>query len=86
MVGVGIKLFDSFMGPEVAKDGRIDLPEAGEKDAGWHKVTLVGYSDSNQRFKLLNSWGDWGDKGYFTLPYEYVLDPAMADEFETFWM
>ena len=26
---------------------------------------------------------NWGMKGYFTLPYEYVLDQNLADDFWT---
>jgi len=31
-----------------------------------------------------NSWGPgWGMKGYFTLPYAYLLDGNLADDFWT---
>ena len=45
----------------------------------------VGYDDSQSRFIVRNSWDtDWGMKGYFTMPYDY-LDPAknLADDFWT---
>ena len=54
------------------------------KDVGWHAVAIVGYEDTTRRFKLQNSWGpNWGQNGFFTLPYEYVLDPATASDIWT---
>jgi C1A family cysteine protease len=44
----------------------------------------VGYDDSKQWFIVRNSWGPtWGIKGYFTLPYAYVTDTHLADDFWT---
>lgn len=38
---------------------------------GYHAVTLVGYNDSEECFKLRNSWGtSWGMNGYSWFPYE----------------
>jgi hypothetical protein len=40
---------------------------------GAHAYTIVGYDDSNQKFVIKNSWGDyWGDKGYGYLPYSCI--------------
>ncbi len=38
---------------------------------GRHAVTLIGYDDSKQAFKLINSWGttDWGIGGYGWVAY-----------------
>jgi hypothetical protein len=59
---------------------------AGNKDNGWHFVTLVGFDERRQAFRLINSWGPgWGDHGYAWLGYDafklrtthaYVLDVA----------
>ena len=32
-------------------------PPPGDKNVGWHFVTLVGYDDTRQAFRLMNSWG-----------------------------
>jgi C1A family cysteine protease len=33
-------------------------------------------------FIARNSWGEkWGDNGYFYMPYEYVSDSSLCDEF-----
>ncbi|MEO1987226.1 MAG: C1 family peptidase [Martelella sp.] len=45
----------------------------GRPDGG-HAVTLVGYKESGQYFKFINSWGtNWGDRGYGRLSYDALL-------------
>ncbi|HHC23974.1 MAG TPA: hypothetical protein ENK58_00965, partial [Desulfobacterales bacterium] len=40
-----------------------------------HAVLLVGYDDSQQCFKVKNSWGTWwGEGGYFRIAYNDVTD------------
>ena len=40
-----------------------------------HAVLVVGYNDSEQYFKVKNSWGpDWGEAGYFRIAYDDVID------------
>lgn len=42
---------------------------------GLHAVTIVGYDNAKQYFIVENSWGkDWGDQGYFALPYNLLRD------------
>ena len=44
----------------------------------------VGYDDKEKRFIVRNSWGaKWGIKGYFTMPYAYVSDRDLSDDFWT---
>ena len=44
----------------------------------------VGYDDTQHRFVVRNSWGPgWGMKGYFTMPYAYLLDDNLSDDFWT---
>ena len=41
------------------------------KRIGGHAMVLVGYSESKQAFKLINSWGDnWADNGYGWISYK----------------
>ena len=44
----------------------------------------VGYDDKKKRFLVRNSWGSgWGMKGYFTMPYPYLADRNLSDDFWT---
>ena len=42
----------------------------------------VGYDDAQQRF-IVRNWGGpaWGMNGYFTIPYAYLTDDNLADDF-----
>lgn len=60
------------------------MPKLSEKVVGGHAVLVIGYNDATQRFIVRNSWGtNWGMKGYFTMPYDYLLDENLSDDF---WM
>ncbi|CAE7671289.1 unnamed protein product [Symbiodinium necroappetens] len=58
------------------------MPQANDQQLGGHAVCAVGYDDFQQCFIVRNSWGEeWGDKGYFYMPYEYMCNPALASDF-----
>lgn len=80
----GFTVYESFEGDYVAKTGDAGLPGPDEKSYGGHAVLIVGYDNGTKRFLVMNSWGtDWGKEGYFTLPYDYLLDPDLACDFWT---
>jgi C1A family cysteine protease len=80
----GFTVYDSFESQAVAKTGVVDMPAPTESVLGGHAVVACGYDDGTQRFKVRNSWGtDWGMKGYFTMPYTYLLDDNLSDDFWT---
>jgi C1A family cysteine protease len=80
----GFTVYESFESPAVGKSGILNLPAASEKVMGGHAVMAVGYDDSQQRFIIRNSWDtDWGMKGYFTMPYAYLSDRNLSDDFWT---
>jgi len=42
-----------------------------------HAFVLVGYDDSKNAFKILNSWGtSWGDSGYLWVDYNFLSQVA----------
>jgi C1A family cysteine protease len=80
----GFTVYQSFESSQVAKTGDAPMPAPGEQVLGGHAVLAVGYDDSAHRFIVRNSWGTgWGIKGYFTMPYTYLLDANLSDDFWT---
>jgi C1A family cysteine protease len=82
-VVIGITVYDSLESDEAAATGTVPMPDTqAEQCLGGHAVLLVGYDLEKRLWKVRNSWGpDWGDKGYFTLPFDYLLDPDLSDDF-----
>ncbi len=80
----GFTVYESFESPTVAKTGVVNMPKKSEKTLGGHAVVGVGYDDSKKRFTVRNSWGpNWGMSGYFTIPYDYLGDRNLSDDFWT---
>ena len=80
----GFSVYNGFESQEVAKTGVLEMPKKGEKLLGGHAVLAVGYDDSVKRLIVRNSWGPkWGMKGYFTMPYGYVTNRNLSDDFWT---
>jgi len=66
----GIKIYSSFESEEVAKTGIVPMPKPYEPLLGGHAVLAIGYNNKTNQVILRNSWGaEWGNKGYFYLPY-----------------
>jgi C1A family cysteine protease len=80
----GFTVYESFESPQVASTGVAPMPASGEKVLGGHAVVAVGYEDSSQCFIVRNSWGPgWGMAGYFSIPYAYLNDSNLSDDFWT---
>jgi C1A family cysteine protease len=80
----GFTVYTSFESAAVAKSGVLNLPTESEQVLGGHAVMSVGYDDTQQRFLVRNSWGaDWGQQGYFTMPYDYLGNRNLSDDFWT---
>ncbi len=81
---IGFTVYTSFESAAVAKTGKLNMPKTDEQVIGGHAVCIVGYDDSVKRFIVRNSWGTtWGLKGYFTMPYDYLLNQNLSDDFWT---
>jgi C1A family cysteine protease len=80
----GFSVYSSFESSQVTKTGTVPMPGANEELLGGHAVLAVGYLERRQRFIVRNSWGPrWGNAGYFSMPYPYLLQPTLADDFWT---
>lgn len=80
----GFIMYQSFEGKEVAHTGILNLPKSKEQKLGGHAVLIVGYDSETERFIVMNSWGKhWGQAGYFTIPFAYLLDEKLATDFWT---
>ncbi len=81
----GFTVYDSFESEVVSKTGVVPMPNfQSESVLGGHAVCCVGYDDHKQSFIVRNSWGtSWGDKGHFYIPYAYLTNNNLADDFWT---
>lgn len=83
-VVLGIALFESFESESVSRTGIVSLPNPSEKSLGGHAVLVVGYDSRKKVFIVRNSWGtEWGQQGYFTIPYDYILNNDLTDDLWT---
>ncbi|RKR13718.1 C1 family peptidase [Arthrobacter oryzae] len=80
----GFTVYESFESPAVDASGTVPMPLHTEAVLGGHCVVAVGYDDASARFEIRNSWGTgWGDQGYGTMPYAYLLSRGLASDFWT---
>jgi len=80
----GFSVYESFESERVATTGVVPMPKRTERAIGGHAVLAVGYDHDKERFLVRNSWGtSWGMKGYFTIPYAYLADRDLSDDFWT---
>ena len=81
---MGFSVYESFESEEVATTGILPMPHPNESQLGGHAVVGVGYDDATQMFIIRNSWGkSWGQHGYFMMPYAYITNSGLADDFWT---
>ena len=83
-VVIGFDVYSSFL--KINKKGIMLYPSKNERNLGGHAVVIVGFNDNylNNKgyFICRNSWGvEWGDKGYFYMPYEVIKNTNMSWDF-----
>lgn len=90
---LGMDVYESFESNDTAKTGIMRIPKKGEKMLGGHAVLVTGYNNIRRKYKTItkntykygylivrNSWGsDWGDGGYFYMPYDYITPEYTYD-------
>jgi len=78
----GFTVYESFESLKVAQTGIVPMPKKSERALGGHAVMAAGYDQKQKRFIVRNSWGpQWGQAGYFTMPYAYI--ETLASDFWT---
>lgn len=82
----GISVYESFENNLTL--GKISIPNTSSENClGGHAILLVGYDDISRLFTFMNSYGvgtldnPIGDHGFFTIPYDYVLDSDLSTDF-----
>lgn len=70
---IGAKLGDNFMkwGPS---SGILKAPESYDYNGqhAYHAMAIVGYDDSKNAYRILNSWGTgWGENGLIWVDYDF---------------
>jgi len=78
----GFLVYFSFQSIPVALTGNMSMPWACcDSVRGGHAVMACGYDDERRVFIVRNSWGSgWGDRGYFYMPYDYIVDPELVED------
>lgn len=90
-IQIGFTVYDSFESDAVAQTGIVPMPDfSSESVLGGHAVLIVGYADAlvlpnsqvlTNVFITRNSWSaNWGDAGYFYMPYAYFTNPQLASD------
>ena len=78
----GFTVYELFESDSVASSGAVPMPGPDEVAVGGHCVLGVGYDDDKKLFLCRNSWAPtWGQAGYFQIPYDYLTNSDLADDF-----
>jgi C1A family cysteine protease len=78
----GFSVYESFESAAVAQTGVVPMPAKTERCLGGHAVYAVGYNLDTDTVLVANSWGTgWGQSGFFTMPFAYLLDTNLAEDF-----
>ena len=86
-VAIAIPIYTSFY--RVKSDGVIPIPNKNKEQlAGGHAMVLYGWDDDKLCWYGDNSYGsDWGNKGFFTMSYDFPVWEyvALADDTLVSW-
>lgn len=82
-VMIGVMVYPSLIHSGIdGGKGHIPLPHHGERLIGGHSLLAVGYDRITKTITCVNHWGEsWGDRGFCTLPADYIEDNLLAVDF-----
>jgi hypothetical protein len=73
--------FESATGPSVYSHSGA----SGDCSLGGHCVALVGWDDTRQAFRIMNSWGtNWGDSGFLWVSYD-TFAIMVQEAYAVYW-
>jgi C1A family cysteine protease len=85
-IAFAFAVYNSFT--TIGEDGICPLPNPRTYDdpndpidsfMGGHEVVIMGYDDDKRLYTVANSWGEnWGDDGFFYLPYEFLENEKIS--------
>jgi hypothetical protein len=52
-------------------------PQAGQPIVGYHALVIIGYDLGNKTFEVMNSWGDWGNHGFFKIRFDDLANTCV---------
>lgn len=80
-IGYGKMIYESFLEQKVERTGIVPIPDtARERFYGGHFMSIFDYDEEGTI--ELNSWGrSWGQKGLCRVPWDYVLNPELSQDF-----
>lgn len=83
----GFYVFPQFQSPQALVDGIVQMPpnRTGRGNIGGHALMAIGWKKINNAdyFICQNSWGNYGDKGFWYMPATYLRYKRLAFDFWT---
>lgn len=74
----GVTVYDSFA--EGMKTGVVKVPDFNDNELGGLALVVYGYDDETKTFLVTSNYGK---EGHFSVPYDYLTNVDLADEFYT---
>ncbi|UJR12129.1 hypothetical protein I4U23_016306 [Adineta vaga] len=88
-VVIGIRLTNDAARNMKYNGGYLQVPDINNSlvyKSFLHSCLIVGYDKNSQYFICRNSWGrNWGDQGYFYMPYEYISHSTLVNDRNGLW-